>query len=198
MKIKNAKDLNEFKVWNDIITPSILKFLEENFKFEEDFLSIGEHLLDRNIVVLNYNEKPVSIALIDNFSSNDDDLIAEEIRDRFYDKIDFLENSPDNLSDCEIKKNIEQLEHDARIFKKESFCYIFYCESNVKNKGYGSVLTSYLKNKYKNISALPMNDASLKMLLKNNFKSIGGFYYSINENKSREISYLSEINSPFK
>lgn len=172
---------NKFTVWEANINDSILEFLEENFKFEEEFLDLGEHLLNRRLAVLNCNNKPVSIALIDKFNKRDDALMAEEIKTRFYSKIIRLEKILEkNKDECNCTKSeIEQLKKDAILFRENDFCYIFYIESNKKNKGYATLLVSYLKDKYKYVSALPMNNASLKVFVKNEFRDIEGFIYAI-------------------
>ena len=127
---------NKFTVWEANINDSTLKFLEENFKFEEEFLNLGKHLLNKRLVVLNHHNKPVSVALVDKFSKNQDVLIAKEIIARFYDKIMCLEETLEiNKVECGcIKNKIEQLTKDVSLFKENSFYYIFYLESNEKNK----------------------------------------------------------------
>lgn len=191
---------NKFTVWEANINDSTLKFLEENFKFEEEFLNIGKHLLNKRLVVLNHHNKPVSVALVDKFSKNQDVLIAKEIIARFYDKIMCLEETLEiNKVECGcIKNEIEQLTKDVSLFKENSFYYIFYLESNEKNKGYASLLVSYLKDKYKYISALPMNNSSLKVFTKNKFKDIEGFNYAISgEDEKLFNNLILEMESPF-
>ena len=191
---------NKFTVWEANINDSILEFLEENFKFEEEFLDLGEHLLNRRLAVLNCNNKPVSIALIDKFNKRDDALMAEEIKTRFYSKIIRLEKILEkNKDECNCTKSeIEQLKKDAILFRENDFYYIFYIESNKKNKGYATLLVSYLKDKYKYVSALPMSHASLKVFIKNEFKDIDSFAYAISkENEKFDNSLISKIESPF-
>lgn len=191
---------NKFTVWEANINDSTLKFLEENFKFEEEFLNLGKHLLNKRLVVLNHHNKPVSVALVDKFSKNQDVLIAKEIIARFYDKIMCLEETLEiNKVECGcIKNEIEQLTKDVSLFKENSFYYIFYLESNEKNKGYASLLVSYLKDKYKYISALPMNNSSLKVFTKNKFKDIEGFNYAISgEDEKLFNNLILEMESPF-
>ena len=191
---------NKFTVWEANIDDSILEFLDKNFRFEEEFLDLGKHLLNRRLAVLNCNNKPVSIALVDKINKIDKALIAEEIKARFYSKIIRLEKILEkNKDECNCTKSeIEQLKKDAILFRENDFYYIFYIESNEKNKGYATLLVSYLKDKYKYVSALPMSHASLKVFIKNEFRDIEGFAYAISkEDKRLDNNLISEIESPF-